>query len=420
MFSWKCAKKLFDAFTILRWTDFIKPIEFVQMEKSAMQAILSYIIGKEYEERTNNALDWDYIVESNIYGLLCKIATSDIKSTISNKIIKDHLKELKKFIINVYFDKSGKSKYGLDGIIDKKNLERYIIESNTTIDKIGSQVEYEICYSAHKFATYREFCYIRQFNELSPDTSRVEYQINPTAIVSKLKDKNVISIISELADKQSRLCCFFSYFEKLKPQIRWSQTCRLPLTTVLGHSMYVAVLTCFAIKEFGVENNENRVLVDSFFAALFHDLPESLTRDIISPVKRNIENLEEHLAEYEYQEVNEKMISQITEKRWAKDFLRLLGETDDKKFNAFSDREYIFGELISYIDKSAAFMEAKMSVNFGVDSDELQKGIEYCSNKIKDKVFEYRENDWKKSKNVLKFNDFLASIPHYNIGVNTI
>lgn len=414
MFNWNFAKKLFDGFTILRWTDFIRPTEFVQIEKSASQAILSYIIGKEYEEMTGKTLDWNYIVDSNVYGFLCKVATSDIKATIGNKIKKNNLSGLRNFIIDVFFDDKGKCKYSSNSLIDKNKLIKYINASKDL--KEVNLVEYQICYIAHKFATYREFKYISNFNQLIPDKDRVENDISTMAIREQIKDQNLVSILTKLEETNNNLTLFYAYFEKLRPQIRWSQTCRIPQTTVLGHSMYVALLTYFAIKDLEVINNADKVLVDSFYAALFHDLPESLTRDIISPVKSKIKGLNTELSKYEYEEVNEKMIQRINDKNWKTDFLYLLG-VQNGTFKYEFDREYVLGELIKSIDLTAAFVEAKMSVEFGINSEEIQKGIKNTSIKLRDKVFRYDSPDWRQSKNTLNFNEFLASIPQYKEGV---
>ncbi len=407
MFDWGIAKKLFDGFMILRWTDFIKPMEYPQIEKSSTQAVLSYIIGKEYEEKTGKTLDWEYIVRSNIFGLLCKIATSDIKATISNRIKTEHAKELKDYILGVYFDDKGKFRYRPENIIRKDDFEKYI-------NKVGTEnkVEYKICFVAHKLATYREFCHIEKFNSLSPDTEIVRNEIHPSTFIDKIGDDTLKNIVNRLITHNDELFIFFSYFEKLKPQIRWSQTCRLPQTTVLGHSMYIAVLTYFAVKEMQIVSDESQVVVNSFFAALFHDLPESLTRDIISPVKRKIPKFESKLSEYEYQQVYDKMVYKIRDRAWKDHFMLLLGE-DGGTFKPFKDRTGVLGELIEVIDKIGSFIEAKMSIEMGVNSDELQNGLRYSSNFIKDKVFDFgNSQDWRKSKNSLRFNDFLASIPH--------
>lgn len=416
MFTWAFAKKMFDGFTIMRWTDFIRPCEFVQIEKSASQSVLSYILGKEYEERTGEKLDWEFIVGSNIYGLLFKIATSDIKSTVSNKIKKDkdYLPQLKAYVLGVYFN-DGKCKYKPDCLIDIKEFARYIEQANfkDKIDK-AHKTEYEVCYLAHKFATYREFCFIKELNTMLPDTKKVESELQTANIKANIENKVLKEIFYEL-EYDSDLMKFYSYFEKLRPQIRWSQTCRIPQTTVLGHSMYVAMLTYFAIKELEIDKAKENILVDSFFAALFHDLPESLTRDIISPVKRSVGGLDDKLATYEYEVIKENMISNIKNKNWQHNFLDLLG-ADNNRFNPFKNKKFILGELIKKMDYIAAFMEAKMSVEMGIDSEELQKGINSTTKALQNNIFTYSSIDFTIT-NKLYFNDFLASIPQHKEGI---
>ena len=49
MISQKFALKIFEAFSIERWNDMIRPFDMVEMDKSAERMVLAYIIGK-YEE----------------------------------------------------------------------------------------------------------------------------------------------------------------------------------------------------------------------------------------------------------------------------------------------------------------------------------------------------------------------------------
>lgn len=421
MISWKLAKKLFDGFMILRWTDFIKPVQFVQMEKCAIQGVLTYIIGKEYESRMEKAgksveLDWALMVDINVCGLLCKLATSDIKSTINNKIKKSHLRELKEYISEVYYNSKGEGKYYNESIISREKLETYILEN----EKNSEKIEHKICYFSHKYATYREFLLIKDLNNNVPDTDKVENELmsSMTKLFGDAEEEKILKdICHNIQFRVNELNIFISYFEKLRPQVRWSQTCRTPQTTVLGHSMYVATLTYFAIKEMDIQNDADKYLVDNFYCALFHDLPESLTRDIISPVKRSIKNLEKELSNYEFDEVYERIISKITNK-WKEHFMYLLG-AENNKFNSFSVRKFILGDLVKLMDYLAAFVEAKMSVDLGINSEELQKGIKFTTSKIlsvSQGTNSYRCPKKIKCKKELYFNDFLASIPQYDIG----
>jgi putative hydrolase of HD superfamily len=207
-----------------------------------------------------------------------------------------------------------------------------------------------------------------------------------------------------------------SFLEKLRPQVRWSQTCRLPLTTVLGHSMYTAALTYFAINDLEIKNNREKYLVDSFYCALFHDLPESLTRDIISPVKTKIKGFEDKLSFYEFNEVNKKYISRIESRSWKTELLNLLGnKAPSTSFDYATNRDFILGKLVKSMDLLAAFMEAKMSVEIGVDSDALQQGIKYTMNALLKKQDQLIPK--KVSSQKISFADFFASIPQFKQGV---
>ena len=50
MLTKQLALKLFEAFSIERWNDLIRPFEIVEMDKAAEKMVLAYIIGK-YEEQ---------------------------------------------------------------------------------------------------------------------------------------------------------------------------------------------------------------------------------------------------------------------------------------------------------------------------------------------------------------------------------
>jgi len=50
IFTTKTVLKLFEAFSIQRWNDLIRPFEIVEMDKTAEKTFLAYIIGK-YEEK---------------------------------------------------------------------------------------------------------------------------------------------------------------------------------------------------------------------------------------------------------------------------------------------------------------------------------------------------------------------------------
>lgn len=98
------ASKVFEAFSITRWNDRIRPIELVEMDKHALKSMLTYFIGK-MEELDGKELDWEYIVYGNIFALLKNIVLSDIKAPILTELKKNYpgeFENLNKWVVAQY------------------------------------------------------------------------------------------------------------------------------------------------------------------------------------------------------------------------------------------------------------------------------------------------------------------------------
>jgi putative hydrolase of HD superfamily len=137
-----------------------------------------------------------------------------------------------------------------------------------------------------------------------------------------------------------------------------------------------------------------------FFSALFHDLPEAVTRDIISPVKRATDGLSEIIKKIEEDAVS-KELEPLME-----DFFR--GELSYFTGDEFSDRAVINGKpvpvsahdldtiynsdefspvggtLIRAADHIAAFLEADRSIKHGITSIHLTEGRDNTRHSYKD------------------------------------
>jgi putative hydrolase of HD superfamily len=131
--------------------------------------------------------------------------------------------------------------------------------------------------------------------------------------------------------------------------------------------------------------------VNNFFTGLFHDLPEVLTRDIISPVKRSVEGLETIIKEFEKEKMDETVYKLLPEE-WHEE-MRLFTENEfqgvvyENGTSVPVDSETIHmrynedqynprdGELIEAIDRLAAFLEAYMALRNGCRSEEFDDAI---------------------------------------------
>jgi len=161
----------------------------------------------------------------------------------------------------------------------------------------------------------------------------------------------------------------------LRFQSRWSHVHRVPETSVLGHMLFVATLSYLFSIEIG---SCKKRIINNYFTGLFHDLPEVLTRDIISPVKGS-PGLSELVKDYEKEQL-EKEIYTLIPTTWhseikmytENEFSNLITKNNEIEYldfdipDKFNKDEYNprDGKLIKSIDKLAAFIEANEAIKF--------------------------------------------------------
>lgn len=371
MFNNKMVLKLFEAFSIQRWNDLIRPFEPVEMDKTAEKAFLAFIIGK-YAEKEGHQIEWMEIIEGCLFELFRKIALSDIKSPVQRMIRSMYPEEYKK--INEWIFK----KY--EKLIDNKffleRFSRYLFEPCKT-----QKMEWKILQAAHKFSTIRELEMLKPVNE--------EFRFREISLGLK-KDINGFMDLTgvQLLFTEQQPYKFITEIEKLRFQTRWNQTPRIPATSVLGHSYFVAVLTLLMCYDLNLSRHR---LYNNFFSALFHDLPEAVTRDIISPVKRATDQLPEIVKAIEDKIVEEELLPLMDDfykeevlfyiQDEFENRIMLNGEVkiiaDYEEFvSKYSEEKFkpADGKLVRLADQIAAFVEADSSIRYGITSNHLQEG----------------------------------------------
>ena len=179
--------------------------------------------------------------------------------------------------------------------------------------------------------------------------------------------------------------------EQLRFQTRWNQTPRVPKTSVLGHCFFVAVITLLLGRECGISMCSKRIY-NNFFSGLFHDLPESVTRDIISPVKNATDGLPEIVKHIEDQIVQKELVPLMEPfyrdeiLYWTSDEFSnraifdncVLSISFNELNSKFNEDRYspVDGKLVRAADHLSALLEAHLSIQHGITSVQLQKGRE--------------------------------------------
>ncbi|MDR1748491.1 MAG: HD domain-containing protein, partial [Spirochaetaceae bacterium] len=288
--------KIFEGFSIERWNDMVRPFDLIEMDKAAEKMVLAYIIGK-YEEQNGGEIDWEWLIYGSFFELLRKISLCDIKSPVQQMIRQQFPEEyfrLNEWVISQYA-----------GIIDDEELfnrfAEYIREGARRSIAGEKTLTERVLRAAHKYSTVREFEMIRPVNE-PIRLGQIERELNRD--ISRYLD---LRGLQQLVSRQKSYE-FILMMERLRFQTRWNQTPRVPKTTVFGHSFFVAVLTLLLSRSCGIGGTSSggKRLYNNFFCALFHDLPEAVTRDIISPVKQAtdrfpsiVKSIEERIVDQE-------------------------------------------------------------------------------------------------------------------------
>ncbi|HAM51516.1 MAG TPA: hydrolase [Nitrospiraceae bacterium] len=358
--------KMFDAANMQRWNDKIRPVELRELDKQAHKMVIAYFLGK-FEEG-QQGFDWLEIIEGGFFEFLQRLVITDLKPQIFYKIKADRDKYTR---LNAW------AMSRLEPIISPlgesfcKRFRNYFSSADETING-------RILSAAHFFATKWEFDIIEHANPHGYEMS--EIKANLQGIQEKYYD---LKGIQHLA-LYSRFRNFIDLCGQLRFQLRWSHIHMVPRTSVLGHMLIVALLSYI----FSLEIKAcKRRCINNFFTGLFHDLPEVLTRDIISPVKNSIEGLSDLIKEYEKAQMEKEVYSLIPEEWHAE--MRMFTESEfgsivtvqglveskrsDDITREFNKDEYNprDGELVRASDHLAAFVEAYMAMKNGIASQEL-------------------------------------------------
>ncbi|MDY2842561.1 MAG: HD domain-containing protein [Treponema sp.] len=374
--------KIFEGFSIQRWNDLVRPFEIVEMDKAAEKMIAAYIIGK-FEENAGRKLNWEWMIYSSLFYLLKKISLCDIKSPVQQMIRQrypDEYQKINGWIFSQYKDIIGDEELlsmFSDYCVGKQNLK----DDETVLAE-------RVLQAAHRFSSLRELQMIEPVNEKERITKIKE------ELLCEVEKYTDLAGMRCLLDRNSRAFLFIMKIEQLRFQTRWNQTPRVPKTSVLGHCFFVAVLSLLLLRDSGVKFCKKRLFND-FFSALFHDLPESVTRDIISPVKQATTELPGIVKQIEDEIVHAELVP-LMESFYVDEILYftsnefqnriLISELDGGKTSqnvSFEELQENYnsdvyspvdGKIVRLADHLSALIEAASSIKYGITSRQLTSG----------------------------------------------
>jgi len=381
---------IFSGSSMKRWNDKLRPAELMEVDKQAHKMMVAWMLfwrnsrGLSDEERIGLC---GRIIEGGIFDYLYRLVITDIKPPIFYRIKAnpDHYQKLTRWVLGELEPRVR----GL-GADFWERLKAYAeAPGETSLDR-------RILAAAHLYASGWEFNLIKSMNP--HDTELMDIEDSFRKGLERYQDVIGVSELQEGLFGQARkpIGHFAQVCGQLRFQKRWSQIPRIPETSVLGHMFIVACYSYF----FSLTANACALRAqNNFFGGLFHDLPELLTRDIISPVKKSVDEIGDLIKEYEERELTRVILEPLCRGGYGDLVARLsffLGLDIGSEFEAcalvdghvrkvdsmtlqeqynedcFDPKD---GELLKMCDSLAAFLEAYTAIRNGISSDQLQQGL---------------------------------------------
>lgn len=373
-------RKIFVSASIRRWNDQACPVEFVELDKQAHKMVIAYFLARYEEHYKGTKIDWEKLICFFCFEFFERMVLTDIKPPVFHKLQKHHRNELADFVVEAL--RGDIEPYGL---LD--SLHDYLKNPPKCL-------EVDILRASHFYASKWEFDIIYNFNPKMYGVENIK-KIIDTEVEQFYHLAGMSGIVLYQRSKE-----VIDMFGQLRFQKRWSQTPRVPETSVLGHTLIVAMSAYLLSLDLGVCG---KMRINHFLCGLFHDLPEILTRDIISPIKHNVKGLDEQIKRIEKEAVEDKILANVPinikedvvyftqdefSNRYKIEHFVYRVESGEEFLKEFDKDEFdpVCGEFLKFCDHLSAFLEAKISIDHGISSADLIQGSQGIYDKCSEKT----------------------------------
>ena len=270
---------------IIRWSNYPK-IENISPLDNTGFVIHTALFLVNLEEKEWNKIDSEYIIKKILFDMLFSLILSDINSWTRNYIM-----DIDKQVLNKINNKV------IEYILSMKWWEFLKNDIINIINAKNKELENDIILAARKYVWYSEclvnskvfdFTYDKAMQELTMSLNKQKVKLNSLNILLKTDNyKNYLSHIRRLIHCK-----------------RWSWAKRNYAVSVMSHLVIVTFIS-YVLWNFENISWEKYNIYEMMLKSLYHDIPEAITWDIITPTKHSIKWFKEILEKVETQMLND-------------------------------------------------------------------------------------------------------------------
>jgi len=305
-------------------------VDIKQMDN--VWATLHTALFLAYEEEKISWIEVDslYLMKKIIFTSLADLILSDI-----NSWTKGYIKKLSPKIFEELYEKA------YDFFLSSDAPDILKQDFKNTLSRTDREKEDLLFLAAKKYVGYYEWSTNAR---VFPDM----YEVPMGEMKSEIErlSRELPSLKKLLSSPDSEK--YLSHIYRLSFSMRWNQYGRNTPISVMSHKVVVAYIS-YIIGMIGNDKGEENDIKDMMFRAIYHDVPEVITGDIITPTKKAVPGFVELLEEVEKTMMDDYLFGYISPeyKKYIENFI----------LNPFQGNTW---KLVKYADVFSALIEAKV------------------------------------------------------------
>lgn len=346
--------------TMKRWNNFPR-IEDVSHMDNVGYVIHIALFLAYLEEKNGKKVDREFLLKRIIFNSFSYLLISDI-----NSWTREYIKQINESIFSEI------EKLGYEFILSMDAPESIKNDIRETLfNDSDKTLELLIISVSKKYAWLNE-CLVN--HKIYSDIYEVPLdQINSFLYSKRNELKSLDLLLSNDNYKK-----YLSHIRRLNHSMRWSGQTRIFPTSVMSHLVVITFISYIIWK---IENDDwaNFDIEELMLKSIYHDIPEAITWDIITPTKKSVIWFEEVLEQVEIKMMDDYIFSYIDN-----DYKEKVSPYMLKPF------EWELGKIAKYADTFSALLEAKVEKNYGWRNfSEIYNNIKKRVNKINTKSMDY-------------------------------
>lgn len=348
-----------------RWTDFTTQQKYNELSKQALNCIVAFMLA-HCAEHEGKSICYENFPRIALGRAFAKVYV--YFDTPEHKI--HEICEL-----------SGISKQIFDVVATEIIAEETDNEFADFLSKGIGEYEVQIYRAATKIATYIEL--MEQQKTVSDLSKFQEIERNLDGFMH-------IPGVAEFSDTESQVFKLLQQLSKLRNQVRWATCSYNTECSVLGHLFDTAVFA-YLVSLYESDFDESYA-TQMFFMGIFHDVAETWTKDIPSPIKNRVDGFRKATEQYELQNLEKYMYAKVpVYMQNALKSVMMEDESNGELKNKMKAADYLSADSECYRNllsgsRDTYFCKAIINRKIYEDSSELYKEIHAYFVKYAEKI----------------------------------